>query len=158
VEGTRKPTRPPERRFLRHDPVEHRTFYRDGGIWITDRWVTVRGRRFAVEGLNNLRTAREPLPPAAVTSAGLAFVSVIALAIFMAFTGESGLVLGGPLLAVVPIGVGITAWRLRRRSFALYADYDDQTVQVFSVPDQWRYKQICRSLLRAREYNLEHDF
>jgi hypothetical protein len=157
VQATRKPLRPPERHIYQQEPAEHRTFYRDGGIWITDRWMTVHGRRFAVEQLAHLRTARDPVPPATVASTGMAFAAVIAVATFMAFTGEPGLMVS-PLLAAVPIGVAITAWRLRKRQFALYADYGDQMVQVFSVPDQWRYKQICRSLLRAREYSLEHDF
>lgn len=158
MEGTRKPVRPPERHFYQHEPVEHRTFYRDGGIWITDRWMTVHGRRFPVNQLTNLRTAREPVQTAAIASTGMAFAAVVAVATFMAFAGEPGIMIGSPLLVAVPLGVAFAAWRLRRRLFALYADYGDQTVQVFSVPDQWRYKQICRSLMRAREYHLEHDF
>jgi fatty acid desaturase len=158
METTRNPVRPPEHHFYLREPVEHRTFYRDGGIWITDRWVTVQGRRFPVEHLTNLRTAREPMQSATAASTVMAFLAVVAVATFMVFAGEPGIRLGSPLLVTVPIGVAIIAWRLRRRLFALYADYGDQTVQVFSVPDQWRYKQICRSLMRAREYSLEHDF
>jgi hypothetical protein len=156
VEAARRASRP-ESRFARYEPVEHRTFYRDGGVWITDRWLTVNGRRYAVADLRNLRAVRVPADSAAA-SVGMACVVAIAMTAFMGFAGDPILLIGSPLLAAVPIGIAIVAWRLRRRAFELYADYEGAEVQVLRAPDQWRFNQMCRALMRAREYGREREF
>jgi hypothetical protein len=157
VEATRKAIRPPEDRIARYEPGEHRTFYRDGGVWITDRWMTIHDRRYQVGSLNNLRAVREPADSVAA-SVGMACAVAVAVAAFVVLAGDPILLLGSPLLAAVPVGIAIVAWRLRRRSYVLYADYNGREVQVLRGPDQRRFNQICRALVRAREYDREHMY
>jgi hypothetical protein len=161
VEATRNPVRSPEgRRALeerraRLQPTELRTFYQAGGVQVTDRWVTSSGRRYPVAALANLRTVREPAGPVSVVSKTMACVFVAAVTAFAAMTGEPLLIVGGPLLAAVPAGFALVVMRLRGRPLALYAEYGDQTVQVFGAADARRYHQICRALIRAREFDRE---
>jgi hypothetical protein len=150
VEATRKPNRSPG------DRAEVRTFYQVGDVLITDRWLTYSGRRFAVAELSNLRTIREPAGPVSVASTTMAAVFVATVTAFAALTGEPLLLVGGPILAAVPAGFALAVWRLRGRHLALYAEYGDETVQVLGAVDERRYNQICRALIRAREYGREH--
>jgi len=154
VEATRKPVRSLEGRG-RPQPTELRTFYQAGGVQVTDRWVTSSCRRYSVADLVNLRTVREPAGPVSVASKAMACVFIAAVTAFAALTGEPLLVVGGPLLAAVPAGFALVIMRLRGRPLALYAEYGDQTVQVFGASDAQRYHQICRALIRAREFDRE---
>jgi hypothetical protein len=158
METTRSVERSLEDRFARYAPAEHRTFYREGGVSVTDRWLTTASRRFAVGELRNLRTVREPATPLGAASTAMACILVVAAATFVAFSGEPALMLGGPVVAALPIGFALVSWRLRPRSFALYAEYGGRTVQVLEASDERRYNQICRALLRAREYSRDHAY
>jgi len=142
-------------RRVRTEPTELRTFYQADGVHVTDRWLTSAGRRYPVADLANLRTVREPAGPVSTASKTMACVFVAAVTAFAALTGEPALVVGGPLLAAVPAGFALVIMRLRGRPLALYADYGDQTVQVFGAADERRYNQICRALIRAREFDRE---
>jgi len=132
-------------------------FYRDAAISVSDRWLTVLGRRFAVSELHGLRTVREPQAGNGVVImigvAGIALASVFALAANVASTAT---IVAAPLLAALLVGAALATLRLRRRHFALYAEYRGRTVQVFGATDERRYNQICRALLRAREYDQDH--
>jgi hypothetical protein len=158
MEATRKGVLSPEDHFIRQEPAEHRTFYREGGVSITDRWMTISGRRFAIADLNNLRTVREPSSPAAGASTAVACIIAVAAATIVAFSGEPALMVGGPVVAALPVGVAFVVWRMRQRFFALYAEYGRQTMQVFGTSDERRYNQICRALVRAREYGRDHAY
>lgn len=158
MQSTRDVSGSPEDRFVRPEAAEHRTFYREGGVCVTDRWLTIAGRRFAVADLQNLRTIREPATPLGAASTAMVCILAVAAATFVAFSGEPALMVGGPVVAALPIGFAFVSWRLRRRFFALYAEYSGQTVQVLGASDERRYNQICRALLRAREYSRDHAY
>jgi hypothetical protein len=158
METTRSFVQPLEDRFARPGPAEHRTFYREGGVSVTDRWLTIAGRRFVVAELRNLRTVREPTKPIGAASTAVACILAVAAATFVAFSGEPALMLGGPVFAALPIGFALVSWRLRPRFFKLYAEYGSRTVEVLGASDERRYNQICRALLRAREFGRDHAY
>ncbi len=158
MEATRKPPRPPEDHFVRYGPAPHRTFYRQGGISVTDQWLTIAGRRFPVAELHNLRSVREPAPTVAVATAAVACAVAVATGALAAFSGDPALMIGAPFLAALPIGMAVATWRLRPRYFALYADYRGEIVQLLGAVDERRYGQICRALLRAVEVNRERTY
>jgi hypothetical protein len=135
--------------------LPRRTFYRDADIIITDRWLTISGRRFAVADLTNLRAVRRPAHPMVVASTTMACVLVAAMATFVALSGEPMLMVGGPLLVGLPAGVAVMSWRLRRNDLALYAGYGDATVELVGAMEERRFNQVCRALIRAREYDDE---
>lgn len=156
MEATRNAIGPPEALFARHGSAGQRTFYKEGEICVTDQWLTISGRRFAVTALHNLRTVREPITSLLIACTMIACVLVVAVAALAALAGEPMMIIGGPVVAALPIGVALINWRTRRQYLALYAEYGDQTVQVLGVSDERRYNQICRALIRAREYGAEH--
>ncbi|GIJ50201.1 hypothetical protein Val02_70870 [Virgisporangium aliadipatigenens] len=133
--------------------LPRRTFYRDGDIIITDRWLTISGRRFQVAELVNLRAVRRPAHPMTVASTAMACVLVAAMATFVALSGEPALLFGGPLLVGLPAGVAVMSWRLRRNDLTLFAEYGDATVQLVDDLEERRFNQVCRALIRAREYD-----
>jgi fatty acid desaturase len=158
MEATRKPRQWPEDHFVRYEPTAHRTFYREGGVWITDRWLTITGRRFAVDELQNLRTVREPAAPVAIVATAIASVLVLVTVAFVALSAPQALLITGPFLATLPVGVGVVTWRLRHRYLALHAEYRGETVLVLDGFDERRYNQVCRALVRAREYSRDHMY
>jgi hypothetical protein len=42
--------------------------------------------------------------------------------------------------------------RLRHRLFELWAQFDGRTVRLFSCHNEREFGQVCRALVRAREY------
>jgi hypothetical protein len=139
-------------------PPEGRIFYRDSAVCVTERWLTIPGRRYAIGELRNLRMVREPAPPIAAASTVMACVVGLAAATFVVLSGDPALMMGGPVLAVVPAGVALVSWRMRRRFFALYADYRGRVVQVHGDVDERRFNQVGRALIRAGEYGRERDY
>jgi Family of unknown function (DUF6232) len=137
---------------------ETRTFYRDGAISVTDRWLTTPGRRYAISDLANLRIVRAAAAPVAVASTTMSCVLGLAAATLVVLSGDPALMVGGPLLAVVPFGVALVRWRMRRRFFALYGDLGGRSVQIHGDFDERRFNQVCRALLRAREYRRDHAY
>ena len=172
MEATWQPPQSPEDRFVRPESAAsersaaeravrrpepegtagHRTFYRAEGVSVTDRWLAIDDRRYAVDQLHNLRTVRDETVPVLIASVAVVCLLALAGGVAMVSTGNLGLVIAAPFLAAVPVGIALTVWRLRRRYFALYADYDGHTVLVFQTRDERRYNQICRALVRAREF------
>jgi hypothetical protein len=155
MEVTRHGVRPPGDRF----GSGHRTFYRDGSIAVTDRWLLTPARRYPIADLHNLRTVSEPAASAvAAVSATMSGVLGVAAATFVMLTGDPSVMMIGPLAAGVPLSVALLSWRMRRRFHALYADYGGRAVQVLGDHNERRFNQICRALLRAREHGRDHAY
>jgi hypothetical protein len=154
MEATRNTRALPEDRFVRPEQASHRTFYRGPGVNVTDRWLTVADRRYAVAELDHPRTVRQPMAGFARASSAAAVI-VGAVVVAGAVAGEPTLLVGAPIAVAVPVGIAVAA-RLRRRYFALVAEYRGETVELFGASDERRFNQICRALLRAREYGRDH--
>jgi len=137
----------------------YRTFYRDRSIAVTDRWLLTPARRYPIADLHNLRIVTEPAAsPVAAVSAMMSGVLGVAAATFLVLTGDPAVMMIGPLAAGVPLSVALLSWRMRRRFHALYADYGGRAVQVLGDNDERRFNQICRAVLRAREYRRDHAY
>src|SRR5688572_1375804 len=73
-------TNPPhEDRQDRSAPQTRRTYYDRSGVSVTERWLTVSGRRYRVDELANLRTARGPRDPFVLGASCAAAVTTLAL-------------------------------------------------------------------------------
>jgi hypothetical protein len=135
------------------------TFYRDRSIAVTDRWLLTPARRYPIADLHNLRMVSQPAPsPVAAVSATMSGVLGVAAATFVVLTGDPAALMIGPVVAGLPLSVALLSWRMRRRFHALYADYGGRAVQVLGDHDQRRFNQICRALLRAREYGRDRAY
>jgi hypothetical protein len=110
-----------------------------------------------VAELHGLRTVQEPEVSNRVVVAGVAGGVLVTIVALVA-SATNAVFVAVPLLVGLLIGFSVLAMRLRRRFFTLYAEYGGRTVQVFSAFDQRRYNQICRALLRAREYDMDRRF
>jgi hypothetical protein len=136
-----------------------RTFYRDGTITVTDRWLLTPARRYPIADLHNLRSTSESArSPVAAVSAAVSGVLGVAVATVMVLTGDPAAMMLGPLAAGVPLSVALVSWRMRRHFHVLFADFDGRPVQVLGDADERRFNQICRALLRAREYGRDHAY
>jgi hypothetical protein len=82
----------------------------------------------------------------------------VAAATFVVLTGDPAALMIAPVAAGVPLSVALVSWRMRRRFRALYADFGGRAVQVLGDHDERRFNQICRALLRAREYGRDHAY
>jgi len=155
MEATRHGVRPPGDRV----GSGHRTFYRDGSIAVTDRWLLTPARRFPIADLHNLRTSSvAAASPLAAVSATMSGVLGVAAATFVMLTGDPAVMMAGPVIASVPLSVALVSWRIRRRFHTLYADLGGRPVQVLVDHDERRFNQICRALRRAREYGRDRAY
>jgi hypothetical protein len=137
----------------------NRTFYRDRTITVTDRWLLTSTRRYPIAELHNLRSGSEPArSPVAAVSATMSGVLGVAAVTVVVLTGDPAALMVGPLVAGVPLSVALVSWRMRRHFHVLYADFDGRPVQVLGDVDGRRFNQICRALLRAREYGRDHAY
>jgi hypothetical protein len=82
----------------------------------------------------------------------------LAAVTFVVLTGDPAVMMIGPLAAGVPLSVALVSWRIRRRFHVLYADFGGRTLQILGVRDERRFNQICRALLRAREYGRDRRY
>jgi hypothetical protein len=139
--------------------AERRVYYRDNRVTVTERWLLTPTRRYPVAELRNLRTASQstasPLATLSVTMSG---VLGVAAATFVVLTGDPMAMMIGPMAAGVPLTVALVSWRLRRRFHVLYAEHDGQTEQLIADHDQRRFNQVCRALVRAREYGRDRAY
>jgi len=44
-----------------------------------------------------------------------------------------------------------TTWRLRPRTFEIWAEYDGVVVRIYQSTDEKTFGHVCRALIRARE-------
>ena len=145
-------TNPPhEDRQDRSAPHNRRTYYDRSGVSVTERWLTVAGRRYRVDGLANLRTARGPRDPFVLGASGVAGVAALALAVASPSLRSVTHWAVALVLVTVPVVIALVAWKQRVRRFELWADYQGYEVQVLWTFDALRYGQICRAIVRAKE-------
>jgi hypothetical protein len=124
-------------------------FYRDNDTYVSDRWLVVAGRRYAVRQLSNPRTvggSRGSLTVgAAVMSCAVAAVILLAAR----YLNAAGWVAAGIVLAVPLVVLASELMRVRRR-YELWAEYRGLTVRLLCDDDVERYEAIRRALDFAR--------
>jgi hypothetical protein len=155
MEAMRHGVRPPGDRI----GSGNRTFYRDGAISVTDRWLLTPVHRYPIADLHNMRSSSQSTTsPVAAVSATMSGVLGVAAATFVVLTGDPAVMMLGPLAAGVPLSVALVSWRIRRRFHVLYADVGGRIVRILGDHDERRFNQICRALLRAREFGRDHTY
>lgn len=160
MDFTHGSTRPPSKRHDRYPASTNRTYYRREGVWVTDQWLVITGRRYPISDLRNLRTVRGPHDPLVGWTAGVSVALLIGVLAVLASGSyreapTAGLVI--TFLALLPATLAGAAWRFRRRDFELWADYRGMPVLVLRSYDATAYGQICRALIRAREATAPPD-
>lgn len=132
------------------------TLYDRPGIRITGEWFIVTGRRFRIDELADLRTARGPHAPVVARAVVAAAVVLAGMGVVLGFTSEvtqidalTYLALG--VAALVPVTVALLGQRLRPPHFELWGRYRGMTVLLFSSDDERQYGQVTRALVRAQE-------
>lgn len=127
-----------------------RTYYQRAGVSVTDRYLTVGGRRYEIAELYDVWTVRGPRDSLGSGAIVVAMV-VLAIAIGWSYYGRS--IVSASLVAVslVTVGLAVTVWKTRRRHYELWADYYGVDIRVLTVLDSETYGQICRAIIRARE-------
>jgi hypothetical protein len=130
--------------------------YRRRGVLVTYDVFESGGRRYRVDGLARLRTARCTRNPVTAWVAVLGGATVAAIGIGLSFGRHPA----GPdrttyavllVAAVVPTLVVLLAGRRARRSHELWGDYLGATTLLFASTDEREFGQVTRALLRARE-------
>ncbi|MEN3306436.1 MAG: hypothetical protein V7603_2638 [Micromonosporaceae bacterium] len=123
-------------------------FYRDNDTYVTDTWLVVAGRRYAVRQLSNLRTVsgtRSPLTMGAAIMSGVVAVVVLLTARYLNTAGWIG---AGIVLAVPLVVLAGELLRARRR-YELWAEYRGMTVRLLCEDSAERYADIRRALTFA---------
>jgi hypothetical protein len=150
VDATHDPTRTP---VLPTPPVvaQPRTaiFYRDSTTYVTDTWLVVAGRRYAVRHLSNVRTvsgSRGSLVRGAAIMSGAVAVVILLTARYLSTAGwiGAGIVLAVPLVVLA----GELLWTQRR--YELWAEYRGLTVRLLCEDSADRSDEIRRALDFAR--------
>ncbi|MBB4764410.1 DUF6232 family protein [Amorphoplanes digitatis] len=121
------------------------TFYDHDGIRITERWLSIGGRRCRVGHLRNLRVARGRCDRTARRAAYTAVVSLLVVGV----TARHVPVAVSVALVVLPALVTLARARLVRPAYLLLADYGGATVALYATRDETEFGKVSRALARA---------
>jgi hypothetical protein len=124
------------------------TYYRRGGVQVTDGWLVVDGRRYPVAELDNPRTVRGPRDAMTVSAGATAAVIAVVIAMTAGSFGPTGWI-GAGFVLVTPLVVAAVGLARRPRPFELWADYHGLAMQLFLVEDKAGYHQIRRAMVHA---------
>jgi hypothetical protein len=123
---------------------------------VTYEWFIVAGRAYAVTELTQLRTVRggrDPFASRAMVTAGILMTGTAVLVTVAKDTAPLGprtyLAIGAA--AALLFLLATVGYRMRPRSFELWAEYRGRTVRLFCTASERQYGQATRALLRARE-------
>jgi hypothetical protein len=151
MDTTRDTNRSSEDHHERPVPRSNRTYYQHGGVRVTDHWLTVADRRYAIADLTALRTVRGPRDPFVVGATVVAAMAVIVGVVGWRYS-ETPVVWAGILVgSIVPAGLAALTGRVRHRHYELWAQYRGADVRLLVTPDERVYGAITRALIRARE-------
>ncbi|MEV4756156.1 DUF6232 family protein [Micromonospora sp. NPDC049559] len=130
--------------------------YRKPGISVTTESFTVGTRRFPIEDLADLRTARGPHDRLTVRAVAVTGTVLGGLGLVLGYSGGlyhltavAYLTLG--IAAFVPILLAVAGHRLRPPAYELWGCYQGVTMLLFSSDQEREFGQVTRALLRARE-------
>ncbi|MFC0527059.1 DUF6232 family protein [Phytohabitans kaempferiae] len=127
------------------------TFYNRHGVAITDRWLIVRGTRFAIADLHRLTRARGPRssPTRTTATAGVVALAVVA-PVAVAFGTPAAWAIAALTVAAALAGIRF-AGRRWAATFQMWADYESRPTLLFETGDEQEFGQVCRALIRAVE-------
>jgi hypothetical protein len=126
------------------------TFYRHGGIRVTDEWITVDGRRYPLRECDDLRVTRGPVRRPAVWvlgSSGTLLAMTVALSPALPGLMVAALGLAGFLAA----GLAAVLTRLQRREQRLWVRYQGEPLLLLATTDDIELGKLSRAVRRALE-------
>ena len=127
------------------------TYYDRAGVQVTSHELVVRGRRYQLSELHQLRIARGSASPAGTICAILAVLLVLPGSCSLQ---TSAWTIGIGLSAIGVLAAGAAALiirRLRPRPFELWADHRGQTVQLLWTREERTFNAIRFAILRATQ-------
>jgi hypothetical protein len=124
-------------------------YYRDGDTYVTDTWLVVAGRRYAVRQLSNLRTVNCSRGSVTVVAAIMSGVVALVILLTARFLNTAGWIGAGIVLSVPLVVLAGELLRTPRR-YELWAEYRGMTVRLLSEGTAERYDDIRRALDFAR--------
>lgn len=130
--------------------------YQETGILVTVEVFRVGSRSYPVRELSALRTARGPQDPFAVRLLALGGGVLVAVGAGVTVSRQPADVGTATYLAMgaaafVPVLMAMMGSRVRPRPYELWGDYRGVSTLLFRCPDERRYGQVTRALVRARE-------
>jgi hypothetical protein len=126
------------------------TFYNHRGVRITDAYVSVDGRRYAVRDLHGVRTTRGPFNRMVVRALG-GGVSLIAMAILMGAVMPVAMTAALGLAGLVAVGSGFVVSRTHPREWVLWANFRGMELMLMNTRDSIEVGKLTRALRRALE-------
>ena len=127
-----------------HPPI---TYFTSDTVVVTDRYLVLHQRRYAIGDLHQFAVTRGPCRASfgRAGGVGVAGMGVLAGTSFGPWpTVAAGFVLGALALVVV-----LLRWS-NHRPYELWAQYQGLTVKVYACPDRRTFTHLCRALLLAR--------
>jgi hypothetical protein len=128
-------------------------FYERNGIQVTERWLTIGHRRYAIQHLDNLQKARWPADPIAVNAALLAGVTLLIAVLTAPHPPAPAATVTVALAAVAAITAAIRAV-MRPPAHLLQATYLGLPVLLWRTRDRTELGKLNRALRHAK---LLHD-
>jgi Family of unknown function (DUF6232) len=128
------------------------TFYDQGYIRVTAQWMSIGDRRYPVEHLHNLYTARGPADPVVRTAALVAGLALAGVAVTGQYLPPLVTATILAVAAVPPAAVALVRAFLRPATYLLWADYRGRPVQLYQTRDRIEFGKLSRALVRACAY------
>jgi hypothetical protein len=127
------------------------TFYDNGSIRITERWLHVGDQRYAVEELRNLGVARGAARPRA---GPIILTTILASPVvgLLGNTASRSAAVAAESIVVVLTALA-TVWARRSRAYQLWADYRGSPVRLHETRDRTEFGKISRALVRASSHH-----
>jgi hypothetical protein len=130
--------------------------YRKPGISVTSHLFVIGDRRFPINELADLRTARGPHDSLTIRAVAVTGAVLGGIGLALGYTGglyrltaAAYLTLG--IAALVPIVLAAAGHWLRPPAYELWGRYQGVTILLFSSDQEREFGQVSRALLRARE-------
>ncbi len=139
----------PSRKGMPHDksPRQPTTYFASDSVVVTDQYLMLHQRQYAIEELHQLGITRGPCRASfgKASSIGMACMGLMAGSSFGSWPAVSaGFVLGAVVIVVV-----LLRWSTQR-PYELWAQYQGLSVKVYSCSDRHTFARLCRALLLAR--------
>jgi hypothetical protein len=138
AEGTRRADRPPER-----------VHYRQRGVEVTSRYLTVHRDRYQIDELAEIMLARGGWHPGVKIGIATAVVEAAALAPLMGIVSAAVMWLVAPVALSVPLVVALVCAVRWPPTYALVARYRGREVTLFATRDSHEFGSVTRALRRA---------
>jgi Family of unknown function (DUF6232) len=136
------------------DPPRRRPatlYYRQHGVIVTGRYLTVDADRYDLAELGELMQARGSLHPGAIAGGVIAVAAAVLLAPLVSALRAPVAWLLALVALLIPCLVGLVCARRWPAQYELVARYRGQQVTLFATRDEREFGQVARAVRRALE-------